>query len=57
MQIETIYEYLHAYAALLWAALHVHGHMSNLFEITRYMRKLIKIITKNLAKGSKTASR
>ena len=56
-QIETICEYLHAYAALLLAALHVHGHMSNLSRITRHMRKLIKIIIKNLAKSSKTAMR
>ena len=54
---ETICEYLHAYAALLLAALHVHGHMSTLSRITRYMRKLIKIIIQNLAKSSKTARR
>ena len=54
-QIETICEYLHAYAALLLAAPHVHGHMSNLFRITSYMRKLRKINIKNLAKSSKTA--
>ena len=56
-QMETVCEYLHAYAALLLAALHVHGHVSNLSRITRYMRELIKITIKNLAKSSKTARR
>ena len=56
-QIETICEYLHAYAALLLGAVHVHGHMYNLFRITRYMRKLIKITVRNLANSSKTVRR
>ena len=50
---ETICEYLHAYAALLLAALHVHGQMSTLSRKTRYMRKLIKIIIKTLPKAVK----
>ena len=57
VQIDTICEYLHAYAALLLGALHVHGHTYNLFRITRYMRKLIKITVRNLANSSKIARR